>query len=355
MFHLFIYIDNIVLIQKGEIMANIVPVKKENENKMSLDDYINKYSVPKRTKEVKSLLFLIIAGIGIVIGVMLFFFVERLFQMHEVAGYIGLAISVLIFIFVYIVPVVKVTTTKHFITEVDKTNARAAQRYNKQMREEIADKMIDLNVSTKRNDWYTNEKIAPIAIARARKDDKALSVALTDIYNTDVKAAANKLITDSAIQVGVSTSISQSEKIDTLIVTASELNLVKKLVYLYGYRPNDAQMLKIYKSVLTNAILAYGMQSAAASVAGGVAKLIGSAAEAIPIISTVVGSVSSGVINSTLTVAVGFQTIRYLKREYKLQDILSEIVIDESEELEAKMIDDVKKNVVNNSKKRKTA
>ena len=335
-------------------MANIVPVKND-ENKMTLDEYIDKYSVPKRGKEVKTLLFLVIAGIGIVIGVMLFFFVERLFQMHEVAGYIGLGISALLFIFLYIFPIVKISKTKYFITEVDKTNARAAQRYNKQMREEIADKMIDLSISTKGNSWYSDTKITPIALARAKNDDKALSVALTDIYNTDVKKAANKMITDSAVQVGISTSISQSEKIDTLIVTVSELNLVKRIVYLYGYRPNDAQMLKIYKTVITNALLAYGVQGAASSVAGGVAKLLGGAAEAIPIISTVVGSVSSGVINSTLTCIIGFQTIRYLKREYKLQDILSEIEIEESEEQEARMIEDVKKDVVSKSKKKKTA
>lgn len=334
-------------------MANIVPAKKEEDNKLTLDEYIDKYSVPKGKKEVKTLLFLITAAVGIVIAVMLFFFVERLFQMHEVAGYIGVGISVLLFVFVYLIPVIRISSTKYFLTDVDKTNARAAQRYNKRMREDIADKMIDLNVSTKRNDWYSDEKIAPIAIARARNDDKALSVALTDIYNTDIKKAADKIIADSAFQVGISTSISQSEKIDTLIVTVSELNLVKKIVYLYGYRPNDAQMLKIYKSVLTNALLAYGVQGAASSVAGGVAKLLGGAAEAIPIISTVVGSVSSGVINGTLTCIVGFQTVRYLKHEYKLQDILSGIEIEESEEAEAKIIDDVKKNIVSNNKKKK--
>jgi len=332
-------------------MANIVT--KNEEQKITLDEYIDKYSAPKKPKEIKTFFFLLVSAIGIIIGIMLFFFVERLFQMHEIAGYVGIGISVLLFIFVYVVPIVKISTTKYFITEVDKTNARAAQRYNKQMREEIADKMIDLNYTTKKNDWYSDAKIAPIAIARARKDDKALSLALTDIYNTDVNKAANRIITDSAFQVGLSTSLSQSEKIDTLIVTISEINLVKKIVYLYGYRPNDAQMLRIYKSVFANAIMAYGVQNATTSIAGGVAKLIGGAAEAIPLISTVVGSVSSGLINATLTVAVGFQTIRYLKHEYKLQDILAGVEIQESEELEAEIISEVKKDIIKSSKGKK--
>ena len=185
--------------------------------------------------------------------------------------------------------------------------------------------MIDLKQSTKDNGIFTDEKITSLAVARARNDDKELSAALTDIYNSDIKSAANKLISDSAIRVGISTSISQSEKVDTLIVTVTELNLVKKIVYLYGYRPNDAQMLKIYRTVFSNAIFAYGVQASAGAVAGGIAKLIGGVAESVPIISTIIGSVSSGIINSTLTVMIGFQTIRYLKREYKLQDILENV------------------------------
>ena len=210
--------------------------------------------------------------------------------------------------------------------------------------------MIGLASTIRENGWYTDSKIAPIAIARAKNDDAALSRALTDIYNSDVKKAANKLIRDTAFQVGLTTSISQSEKVDTLIVSISEINLIKKLVFLYGYRPNDAQMLKIYKSVLTNALLAYGVQSATTSIAGGIGKLIGGAAKEIPFISTVIGSVTDGTINATLTAIIGFQTIRYLKREYKLQDILDGIEIEDSEEVEKEVIADVKKQVTSSAK-----
>ena len=246
----------------------------------------------------------------------------------------------------------KISKTNFFRTDVNKQNAWAAKRYNKRMREDIADKMIDMKQATNDNGWFSDKKISDIAVARAKNDDRALSIALTNIYNSDIKSAANKLITDSAVQVGISTSISQSEKIDTLIVTVAELNLVKKLVYLYGYRPNDAQMVKIYRNVFTNAIFAYGAQASAGAVAGGIAKLIGGAAEAIPLISTVVGSVSSGIINSTLTVIIGFQTIRYLKREYKLQDILDGIEIEESDEKETEMINKVKTSVMKSSKRK---
>ena len=331
-------------------MANIEP--KKEEKKITLDEYIVKYTQPRNLKEIKMFFILIVSGIGIVIFCMLFSFVKELFSINKIFGYIGIAISILIVIFLYIIPFLKISNSKHFQTNVNHENAKAAQKHNARLREEIADKMIDLSMSTKGNGWYSDAKIAPIAIARAKKDGRALSTALTEIYNTDIKKASRKMIRDVSFQVGLTTTISQSERVDALIVTVTEINLIKKLVFLYGYRPNDAQMLKIYKTVITNALLAYGVQSATTSIAGGIGKLIGGAAKEIPFISTVIGSVADGTINATLTAIIGFQTIHFLKREYKLQDILDGVEIEDSEENEREMIQEIKKDISTASKQK---
>lgn len=326
---------------------------QKESKKISLDEYIDKYSKPRNTKEIKLFFTLIVSTIGIIIVLMMFSFVQKMFEIHEIAGYISVGISILILIFLYLIPVIRISTTRHFETDVTHQTARAAQKHNMRVRQEIADKMIDLSISTKGNCWYSNEKITAIALYRAKKDNKGLSAALSDIYNTDVKKASRKMISDMSFQVGLTTTISQSEKVDTLIVTVTEINLIKKLVFLYGYRPNDAQMLKIYKAVITNALLAYGVQSATSSIAGGIGKLIGGAAKEIPFISTVIGSVTDGTINATLTAIIGFQTIRYLKREYKLQEILDGVEIEDTEESEQALISDVKKEIAAASKKKK--
>ena len=331
-------------------MANIEP--KKEEKKITLDEYIDKYTQPRNLKEIKMFFILIVSGIGIVIFCMLFSFVKELFSINKIFAYIGIAISILIVIFLYIIPILKISNSKHFQTNVNHENAKAAQKHNARLREEIADKMIDLSMSTKGNGWYSDAKIAPIAIARAKKDGRALSTALTEIYNTDIKKASRKMIRDVSFQVGLTTTISQSERVDALIVTVTEINLIKKLVFLYGYRPNDAQMLKIYKTVITNALLAYGVQSATTSIAGGIGKLIGGAAKEIPFISTVIGSVADGTINATLTAIIGFQTIHFLKREYKLQDILDGVEIEDSEENEREMIQEIKKDISTASKQK---
>lgn len=326
--------------------------KNKINDKLTIDEYIEKFSSPRNSKDIKQYIVLLISTIGIIIASMLFVFVKNMFEINEILGYVAIGVSCLLFIILFVIPVAKIATNPQFITNVNKDNASHAKKHNKRVCEEIADKMIEISITSDGGSWYSENKIAPLAIARSRKDFGSLKSALTEIYNTDVKNAANKLIRDVAFQVGVTTSISQSEKVDTLIVSIAELNLIKKIVYLYGYRPNDAQMLKIYKSVLSNALLAYGIQSATTSIAGGIGKLIGGAAKEIPIISTVIGSVTDGTINGTLTAIIGFQTIKYLKREYKLQDILENIDVEESEEQQQALISDVKKEIVNNIKKK---
>ena len=77
--------------------------------------------------------------------------------------------------------------------------------------------------------------------------------------------------------------------------------------------------------------------------------LIGSA------INTVIDSLAQGVINSTLTVMIGVQTKKYLLKEYKLQNILDNVIISE-EQLEneaAEMSSNLKEDIKAQSKKDK--
>lgn len=329
-------------------------MKKQNEvKKMTLEEYQQKYTHPENLVAAKNFLFMFGAAIGIVIAVCLFFVVLRLFEIHQIAGYIGTFLALIIFIFLYVVPVVKLKNTKSFMTNVDAANARQAQKYNKRLREEIADKMIDLTKKTDVIGWYSDELVGKLAIARHTADDKELKNVLTKIYQTDVKSAANKMIKNSAVKVGITTAVSQSELVDTLFVIVYELNLIKDIVYLYGYRPTDSQMVKIYKNVITNALIAYGISSATIGMGRTVGSSITSAIEKVSqssnFIASTLGSIAgvaieSGiqlVVNSTLTVMIGNQTKRYLVKEYNLQEILDNIELIDAEE-EAELIESVK-------------
>ena len=309
-----------------------------NNKKMTLEEYQDKYSNHGTAKRAKSFLVLLVSSIGIGIAALLTLVVLKVFDINVYAGYGAIVIAVLVFILGFIVPVVKISKTKPFMVDVEVGQGRKAQLYNRKLRQDIADKMIELHTKTTGVDWYSEESIGKLAIARQTSDDKALKETLTAMYGGEIRKKGNSIVRKMAAQIGLITAISQSDKIDTLVVAMFELNLIKKIVYLYGYRPTDARLLKIYRQVLVNSLVAYGASSITSNLAIGVVNSIGGAMKDIPVlgqvVSTAIGSTSQGVINASMTVVIGFQTMRYLKKEYHLQDILDGIEINEEDEAE---------------------
>lgn len=330
----------------------------DNNEKMTLEEYQKKYSKPVNTKSAKIFLFIFAASIGVVVFFCLFQITTKIYDMNKIAGYIAIGVSVIIFILIYLLPLFKLSKTKAFITNVSKKNAKEAQKYNQALRESLADKMIDLHAKTNNVSWYSEEKIGKLALARHLKNNKETKKVLTDIYKTDVNKAANKMIRDHALKVGIATAISQSEKVDTLFVVAYDLNLIKDIIFLYGFRPSDAELAKIYRNVLADALVSYGLNSLTSNLGTTVATKISSMGKGMPIvggvIGTVVDSVTQGIINSSLTVIIGTQTKKYLMKEYRLQDILDEVIItDEEEEKEAEEMISSLKDDIKNAKKGK--
>lgn len=330
------------------------------EKKISLEEYQEKNANPQNIKLAKSFVAIFEVLIAIIIVTCLFFVVLKLFDIHQIAGYIGLVVAVVVFIVAYIIPVSKLNNTKSFMTNVKTSNARLAQKYNKELRAEIADKMIDITSKTAELGWYNKDNIGKLAIACHTKNDQEIKEILSHIYKTDVKKAADKMIRKSAVRVGLTTALSQSEMVDTLFIVIYELNLIKDIVFLYGYRPTETQMAKIYKSVIRNALIAYGVSN----LTSGVGKSIGSGlisamdkvSQSRSFVASTLGSLASGLagtaiessiqfgINAALTVIIGNQTKKYLIHEYKLQEMLDNVVLIEEDD-ETRLIEAVKEEV----------
>lgn len=328
--------------------------KISEKDKITLEEYQQRYSHSDNAELARSILFILGSAIGVGIIVALFFVVLRLYELHPIAGYIGIALAILIFVFFYLIPIIKIGTTKTFMTNIKASNARQAKRHNKALREQIADKMIDVTIKTDNVGWYSDELVGQLAIARHTRNDKELKSILNKIYQKDVKNAANRMIKKSAVRVGLATALSQSEYLDTLFVLVYDLKLIKDIVYLYGYRPSDSQMLKIYQSVFANALIAYGINSATNSIGkslnSAISSVFDSASKSGNLVAATIGSVVGGIagsalesslqyiVNSTFTTILGFQTKKYLVKEYRLQDVLDNVELVESEDEQIKLI-----------------
>lgn len=326
--------------------------------KMTLEEYERRYSHRENTKMARSFLRMIEAVLGLLIGAILLFVVLRLFEIHPIAGYISIALAIVFFVCFYLIPLLKLKEIKAFEVNIGKNTARAAQKHNKKLRNDIADKIIELTESTDGVGWYNNEMVGKLAIARHNNNDEELKSILTALYDGDIKKTANSLIRDHAFKVGVVTAISQSEKIDTLFVSVYELNLIKQLVFLYGFRPSDAKLMRIYTAVIRNALIAYGLENVVNNLTTGVVQKIGGVMNSIPLlgtmVATVIGSASQGVINGGMTVVIGHQTLKYLQSEYHLQDLLDNVNLEDDideKEMMMEVKDDILKETKNHKKK----
>ena len=234
----------------------------------------------------------------------------------------------------FIVPLVKIFRLNYFKTNVNAAHAAAAKRHNRRVRRDIAAKMVDFGTKVESAGWYDDAVLAELAANLAQNDDEGIKRSLTVLYSGRVKKTARDYIFRYALKSAAYSAISQSSRTDAALVAVVNLQLIKDIVFLYGFRPSDTQLLKIFAAVVRNSLVSYGLGSL--KLGNGIVKTMGDAAKGIPFlgsaISALVDSSVQGLTNGTLTAVIGFQTIRYLNKEYKLQNILDGVEVSESEE-----------------------
>ncbi len=319
-------------------MVNIMKEKNkqpEDAVKMTIYEYEQKYSKRENARGAKVLLRLIATALGVIIAACLVTVTLKLWDVHMYAGIACAAVSVVLFICLYIVPLVRIVKKGKFQVNVNARTAREAQKHNKKLRREIACKIIELTSQVEGVGWYDGEVVGELAIAVNVNDNEGIKKSLTALYSGSVKKSAKSLIYKSALKSGMYSALAQTSKADALLVVFLNLQLVKDIVYLYGFRPSDAKLVKIFGRVLQNSLIAYGLGNV--KIGNSIVKTMGDAMKGLPLlgtaISTIVDSSVQGLTNGVLTTVMGYQTIKYLNYEYKLQNILDGVEIAAEDEM----------------------
>lgn len=307
---------------------------EQPEGKLTIYEYEQKYTKRQNVRGAKLLLHIVAAALGIFIFFCLFSLTMKVFEINEYAGAGVGAGCVIAYIFVFIVPTVKIFRTDYFITNVNAHTARAAKAHNKKVRHDIAGKIIDVTAKVEGVGWYDSAAVGKLAIALRANDEKAIMANLTELYSGSVRKSAKDLIFRSSLKTATYSALSQTNKTDAALVAFIDLQLVKDLVFLYGFRPSDVKLVKIFGRVLQNSLIAYGMGGV--KIGNSIVKTMGDAVRGIPIlgsaISVLVDSSVQGLTNGVLTAVIGYQTIKYLSDEYRLQEILDGVEITGNEE-----------------------
>lgn len=325
---------------------------EQNSEKMTIYEYEQKYVKRENVRSAKLIVRIIAAVTGVFLIFCLFSITMKVYELNQYAGYGAAAVSVLLFIILFIVPLVRIFKTDYFVVNVNAYSARKAQLHNRNLRKKLADRAIDLTSKVDGITWYDSAVVGELAIAVNTNNEKAIKSALTKLYTGSVKKAAHELIFKSATKAGLYSALSQTNKADAVLVAFLNLQLVKDLVFMYGFRPSDAKLVKIFGRVLQNSLIAYGLGGI--KIGNSIAQTMGNAVKGIPLlgsaIATIVDSSVQGLTNGVLATVIGFQTVKYLSREYRLQEILDGIEITETDEEFKETCSQLERELKNNGK-----
>lgn len=325
--------------------AKSKPIAPDANAKMTIYEYEEKYVKRENAKAAKVIMYLLVAFVGVIFAWCFFSISKSLYEIHPYAGYAGAGVSVVLFILFYILPLVKIYRTQHFITNVNYKSAGRAKRHNRKTRYEIAAKIVELCNTVAGVGWYDSLTVEKLEAGVKFKDDAIIKEQLTNLYTGSVKKSAKQVILQSSLKSAMYSALSQDRRIDTLMIAVVDLQMIKDIIFLYGFRPSEGRLAKIFAAVVKNSLTAYGLGGI--KIGNGIVRTMGDAIKGLPLlgdlIATVVDSSVQGLANGTLTAVIGFQTIKYLSTEYKLQDILDNVDIAESEEELAQTCEEIEK------------
>lgn len=263
-------------------------------------------------------------------------------------GYISLFFFAIFFILYFVRPVMLFFKMDYF--EVNsKKDAQIIKTHNNKVRRNVAKKIVDFQNSVRNAGWYDKDYVEKLDEALKQKNDNLIHKYLTILMNDSIKKASDKIIVNSAVQSGAYAAVSRSPQIDALLVFSINFKMIKDLIFLYGYRPTEPKLIRIALRVLFNSFAAYQIN---ASQIGAV--ITGKfTAKSLPIVANGTAFLADAVIqaitNGTLTMWIGYKTLNYLMKEYKLQSLYEEIdILDDQKELSntrKQIIDQITKEV----------
>lgn len=329
-------------------LQNIDETSADQDEELGFINYQEEVTHSKEEKRNRAILIalsvaLYLLGLGVFAII-----VQTIYQMNEIAG-IVVAIALLIaYTTCFIVIIVKIFSKHSFDLEFQKRkDGHYSERNNNKVRWEIAKNIVDqsvvLNYLDKMDDKKVltskeAEKIASFRkmqnlvnkypenkIPSSHKEDSinlAESLAISMRKDGVIYQKAKSLILKRSLSTGCLTALSQNTMVDASVVVVKNMQLIKDLIWLYGFRPTNAEMTKILEKVVKSVCLSIGLNTMqnGTNMAG---KIFNKDSNnfLVQVLGQALNMGAQFIGNGAMTYMVGKYTINALLRQYKVQDI----------------------------------
>ncbi len=329
-------------------LQNIDETSADQDEELGFINYQEEVTHSKEEKRNRAILIalsvaLYLLGLGVFAII-----VQTIYQMNEIAG-IVVAIALLIaYTTCFIVIIVKIFSKHSFDLEFQKRkDGHYSERNNNKVRWEIAKNIVDqsvvLNYLDKMDDKkvLTSKEVEKIAsfrklqnlinkypgnkIPSSHKEDSinlAESLAISMRKDGVIYQKAKSLILKRSLSTGCLTALSQNTMVDASVVVVKNMQLIKDLIWLYGFRPTNAEMTKILEKVVKSVCLSIGLNTMqnGTNMAG---KIFNKDSNnfLVQVLGQALNMGAQFIGNGAMTYMVGKYTINALLRQYRVQDI----------------------------------
>lgn len=329
-------------------LQNIDETSADQDEELAFINYQEEVIHSKEEKRNRAILIalsvaLYLLGLGVFAII-----VQTIYQINEIAG-IVVAIALLIaYTTCFIVIIVKIFSKHSFDLEFQKRkNGHYSERNNNKVRWEIAKNIVDqsvvLNYLDKMDDKKVlaskeAEKIASFRemqnlvnkypgnkIPSSHKEDSinlAESLAISMRKDGVIYQKAKSLILKRSLSTGCLTALSQNTMVDASVVVVKNMQLIKDLIWLYGFRPTNAEMTKILEKVVKSVCLSIGLNTMqnGTNMAG---KIFNKDSNnfLVQVLGQALNMGAQFIGNGAMTYMVGKYTINALLKQYRVQDI----------------------------------
>lgn len=329
-------------------LQNIDETSADQDEELAFINYQEEVTHSKEEKRNRAILIalsvaLYLLGLGVFAII-----VQTIYQMNEITG-IVVAIALLIaYTTCFIVIIVKIFSKHSFDLEFQKRkDGHYSEKNNNKVRWEIAKNIVDqsvvLNYLDKMDDKKVltskeAEKIASFRkmqnlvnkypgnkIPSSHKEDSinlAESLAVSMRKDGVIYQKAKSLILKRSLSTGCLTALSQNTMVDASVVVVKNMQLIKDLIWLYGFRPTNAEMTKILEKVVKSVCLSIGLNTMqnGTNMAG---KIFNKDSNnfLVQVLGQALNMGAQFIGNGAMTYMVGKYTINALLRQYRVQDI----------------------------------
>lgn len=329
----------------------------EDDEELAFIEYQEMVNHSKEAKRNRLLLIALSTAVYL-LGLGLFAtIVDTLYKINEIVGIVVGLVLLVSYTICYIVILCQIFSKHSFdIEQKNGKNHKFSERRNNMVRFEMARSIKDQStvldyLEKESNKNYRskeeNEKIDsflkiihlaneyPKSTPSYHSDDaKELSEALKVAMGKEgvIYKKAKAIIMKRALATGCLTALSQNAVMDMSIVAVKDMQLIKDIIWLYGFRPSNYEMNRIILKVLKNVCISIGLNTMPKN-ANLLSKVFNKDSNnfLIQLFGQVLDMGAQFLGNGTMTYLIGRYTIKVLLKQYHLQDILRTKAIEEYE------------------------